>query len=285
MNYRIELIANYHCKCGENPLWDDRTGTFYWTDIPTHRLFRLNAATGDHEQIHEGDQQVGGFTFQEDGRLLLFRERDIALLGDDGSAAPKVAFSDEGVPRFNDVIAGPDGRVLAGTMGRDQRGGLYLVDHDGSITNLWRGTDCSNGMAFTEDLATLYWTDSPARIIYRCAYDRATGKPGDGEPLVEIADDEGVPDGMTIDTDGRLYSTRFGGSGVFVYSVSGELIEKIPMPVERITSCVFGGPELRDLYITTAGGDPDKPEGEAGAVFRIRDLAQGRAEFRSRIEA
>ncbi len=283
MAYDIERIANYHCKCGENPLWLDSAGLFFWEDIPTCRVFQYDPATGQHQVIHEGDQNVGGFTFQEDGKLLLFRERDIARLDDEGKATPIIDFEDEGVPRFNDVMAGPDGRVLAGTMGKDQRGGLYLVDHDGTITNLWRGTNCSNGMAFTEDLATLYWTDSTAKVIYACDYDRATGKPSNRRTLVEVPQGEGTPDGMTLDTDGRLISTRFGGAGVFVYSPQGKLIEKIPMPVEKITSCILGGPALHDLYITTAGGDPDKPDGEAGSLYRIQNFAQGRPEFRSKL--
>lgn len=281
--HEVELIANYRCACGENPLWDDRRQCLFWTDIPTRRLFKLDVTTGQHEQIHAGDQQVGGFTFQQDGRLLLFRERDIALLNDDGTAEPKVQFSDAGVPRFNDVMADPDGRVLAGTMGKDQRGGLYRVDHDGTVTNLWRGTNCANGMAFTADLQTLYWTDSTSRTIAAYDYDRATGTPSDPRIIVSVPQGEGVPDGMTIDTEGRLYCSRFGGSAVFIYSPTGEPLDRIDMPVEKITSCCFGGDDLRDLYITTAGGDPDAPSGDDGGVWRCRLDAQGRREFRSQI--
>ena len=281
----VELIAQCHCVCGENPLWDERRKLFYWTDIPTRRMFRLDPATGQHEQIYSGDQQVGGFTFQTDGALLLFRERDVAVLGHDGSVTVKMPFADEGVPRFNDVMAGPDGHVLAGTMGKGHRGGMYRVDHDGTITNLWRGTNCSNGMAFASDLATLYWTDTTGRRIDAFDYDSRSGRPLNRRPFISVSDEpgQGVPDGMTIDTEDRLYSTRYGGAGIYTYSPAGQVIDKIEMPVANITSCCFGGDDLCDLYITTAGGDPDKPQDDAGALFRVRMEAQGRAEFRSRI--
>jgi D-xylonolactonase len=283
MSYDLDMIVNEHCKCGENPLWDERTGMFFWTDIPTRRLFLLDPATGEHEQVYHGDQQVGGFTFQEDGRLLLFRETDIALLHDDGTVEPKIPFADDGVPRFNDVMADPAGRVMAGTMGKDRRGGLYLLDHDGRIENLWRGTNCSNGMAFTADRKTMYWTDSTARTIHAYDYDPAGSTLTNPRTIVRIGEDQGVPDGMTIDTEGRLYSTRFGGAGVFIYSPAGDLLDRIDMPVERITSCCFGGEGLNELYITTAGGDPDERRGEAGAVYRVTLDVQGMAEYRSTI--
>lgn len=282
-NHSIELIANYHCKCGENPLWDERRQCLFWTDIPTGRLFCFDHASGRHAPIYNGDP-VGGFTLEEDGAVILFRVTDIARLGDEGEEAVSIAaFEDKGVPRFNDVIAAPDGTVYAGTMGKDGRGGIYHVDHDRQITNLWRGTNCSNGMAFTADCKTFYWTDSSNRVVYRYDYDREAGQVVNPRPFLTFDSDAPVPDGMTLDAEERIYSARFGGSAVSIFDAAGKAVDEIAVPTDKVTACIFGGPKMDELYITTAGGDPDEPEGDAGGLFRIKLSTTGRPEFRSRI--
>ncbi len=280
---QIEAIANYRCDTGENPLWDERRRCVYWCDIPTGRVFRFDHDTGAHEQIYSGET-VGGFTIQEDGSLLLFRVRDIALLTDDGQVTSLIPFSDAGVPRFNDVIATPTGEVLAGTMGEGLLGGLYRVTRDRVVTNLWRGTDCSNGMAFTPDRQTFYWTNSTTRQIFEYPYDDATGAIGSPRPLVSINPGEGNLDGLALDNHGRLYSARWDGGGVFIYDPHGSYIDTIPVPVAKATSCCFGGPNLDELYVTTSHwGCEDDPA--AGTLYRVTGLGvRGLIEHRSQIK-
>ena len=282
--HEVELIANYRCACGENPLWDDRRQCLFWTDIPTGRLFCFDHASGRHAPIYAGDP-VGGFTLQEDGALILFRVTDIARLDEEGQQAGSlVPFADEGVPRFNDVIAAPDGTVFAGTMGKDGRGGVYHVDHDLGIANLWRGTNCSNGMAFTADHSAFFWTDTTNRVIYRYDYDRESGQLANPRPFVEFEADAPGPDGMTLDAEERIYTARFGGSQVTVLDPAGQHVDQIDLPAEKVTACIFGGPKLDELYITTAGGNADNPDGSAdGGLFRVKLDTVGRPEFRSRL--
>lgn len=282
----IEMIANYHCACGENPYWEPKTGRFYWTDIPQGRLFCYDTGTGKHEVIYRGEQ-VGGFTVQADGKLLLFRVEDVALLHEDGSTQTLIRYTNPGMARFNDVFADPEGRVFAGTIGRsNESGGLYRVDLDGSVTELFLGTQCANGMGFSPDLQTMYWTCSTTRRIFAFDYDRATGTLGNRRVLVQVPEGEGVPDGMTVDTEGNLWSARWGGYGIFVYSPAGDLLRKIDLPVEKTSSCIFGGPNLDELWVTTAGGKPDQPaDTQDGALFRITQPgARGATEYRSRIK-
>ena len=281
----LEPLANYHCRCGENPLWDGRTGLVYWTDIPAGLLFRYNPATGAHECFYRG-AVVGGFTLQEDDSLLLFGENRFWTLDPDGRERTIAEGVDDGMTRFNDVIAAPDGGVFAGTMGKTKEsGGVIRIDPDGSSRCLWRGTGCANGMGFSPDRRTFYWTCSTTRRIFAFDFDAATGELTGRRLWKQFAAEEKIPDGMTVDAGGHIWSARWDGFGLFHYAADGELIEKIAFPVAKVSSAIFGGPNMDELYVTTAGGagmgEPsDKPD---GTLYRVKVAARGLPEFRSRV--
>jgi len=281
--HELEPLANYHCACGENPLWDDRREVVYWTDIPAGRLFRYDPRTGTHEAFYEGGA-VGGFTLQRDGALLLFGDDQIRRLDpDDGSETLVAEGLDDGMTRFNDVIADPAGRVFAGTMGKTREsGGLFRLDTDGRFTCAVRGTACSNGMAFSPDRKAFYWTDSTARRIWRFDYDAASGELSGRREFLAVPAEEKTPDGMTVDADGNIWSARWDGWGLFRYTPAGELIEKIDFPVAKVSSVIFGGRGLDELYVTTAGGSPEAATAD-GTLYRVRVAAKGLGEFRSRV--
>jgi D-xylonolactonase len=288
MNLQIgeaEIVVNEHCVVGEGPVWDERRGRLYWTDIDGGKVFCWDAATRTHRQIYKGEP-VGGFTLQDNGDLLLFRANNFATLGEDGVVRVLRDSIDPKMVRFNDVVADPEGRVFAGTIGENLDGGLYRIDLDGAVTLLERGTDCSNGLDFSPDLKTMYWCDTSAMRIFRYAYDRASGEISGKRELVHVTDGQGVPDGLTIDTEANLWSARWGGWGVFRYSHDGKLIGKVEVPVAKASSVIFGGKELDTLFITTAAY-PDAPDQQPqpldGALFAVRVAAQGRPSFRSRV--
>ena len=131
---QFEMIANYTCHCGENPLWHPMEKKLYWVDIPTGRMFRYDPASGEHEQCYQ-DRPIGGFTIQDDGNLLLFRDRGNIVTWRDGKVIQTIVneIPDEIKTRFNDVIADAEGRVFCGTLPTKSRlGRLYRLDHDGS---------------------------------------------------------------------------------------------------------------------------------------------------------
>jgi D-xylonolactonase len=226
---------------------------------------------------------VGGFTLQADGDLLLFRVADLALLHTDGRVEVLREFVDEGAVRFNDVIADPEGRVFAGTIGMaDTSGGLYRVDRDGSMTLLFRGTGVSNGMGFSPDLRTFYWTCSTRRRIHAYDYDRATGAISRERVFYQATDAEGIPDGMTVDRGGDVWSARWDGYAVVHHGPDGKVIEKFPFPVAKVSSLCFGGPNLDEFFVTTAGGVPGSDTAD-GSVYRWAAGVSGSPEFRSQI--
>ena len=275
-------IINEHCLLGENPLWNAREQCLYWADIDAGKIHRFNPQSKEHKILYHGTT-VGGFTFQADGDLLIFRINDLALLHPDGSVDVLLEYSDHGMARFNDVIADPEGRVYLGTIGKtDESGGVYRIDLDGTITSLWRGTGCSNDMGFAPDLKTFYWTCSTSRRIYKYPYHRETGELDSPILFYQASKEEGIPDGLTIDRQGHLWSARWDGHAVVHHDPSGKVLETIPLPVAKVTSLCLGGPILDQFYITTAGGQPESDTAD-GAVFQIPAPHPGLPEFESRI--
>lgn len=280
-----ELIADYQCVTGEGPLWHAGEQRLYWIDIPTGRMFRYHPATGTHEQCHEGEV-VGGFTIQADGALLLFMARGAVKTWREGRLTTVVGeIPDERESRFNDVIADPAGRVFCGTMpAGDQPGRLYRLDTDGTLTKLLDGIGVSNGMGFTPDRQQMYYTDSARREIYLFDYDQGTGAITNRRVFVQTPAGEGVPDGMTVDAEGYVWSARWDGGCLVRYAPDGTEDLRIRFPARKVSSVTFGGVDYTDIYVTTAGGNNRAEEGPgAGALFRLQLGIRGASEFPSRV--
>jgi len=271
-----------HCELGENPLWNPDNRSLYWTDITGGRLHRFSFDEQRHDIIYRGET-VGGFTLQENGDLLLFRIHDIALLTPDGAVRSIRPFADPGSERFNDVIADPEGRVFAGTIGRTETsGGLFRVDFDGTLTVMHRGTGVSNGMGFSPDLRRFYWTCSTRCQIYQYDYERESGGLSGERLLYQATPEEGFPDGMAIDRDGFIWSARWDGFALLRHAPDGQVVERVSFPVAKVSSACFAGPALDQLYVTTAGGGAEILTDD-GAIFHHLPSVPGMPRFRSKI--
>jgi D-xylonolactonase len=289
----IELIADYECRTGENPLWLQEHNSIAWEDIDRGYLFSFNQKTGKHEKFFESPDgaMIGGFTCQEDGALLLFMEKCAVKILRNGKLEtvideiPEYSWS-----RFNDVIADPKGRVFCGVMRSktDSRPGCLLrLDTDGSYKEVISNTGTPNGMGFSKDLSKFYFTDSTAKTISVYDYDADSGEISNRKPFLVFDDDSGaVPDGMTIDSEGCFWIAFWGGSCLKRFSLEGKELERFEFPTLKVSSVTFGGERLSDLYVTTAGGDKKDENGaDAGALFRIKTQLKGVPEFRSKIKA
>ena len=280
-----ELMADYRCETGEGPLWHPMERQVYWSDIPQGRIFRLNPFSRRHEQIYEG-RIVGGYTIQSDGSLLLFMDRGSVAVWRDGKLKYLVnEMEGETDNRFNDVAADPAGRVFCGTMPTDTRSAtLYRMDTDGSITTVLEGVGLSNGIGFSPDQKQMYYTDSLARKIYIFDYDIDSGDITNQRVFVETPDDGSIPDGMTVDAEGYVWGARWDGSSLYRYNPDGEQVVQIQFPAKKVSSVIFGGVDLTDMYVTTAGGGNKAEEGPgAGGLFRLNVGVQGKPEFLSRV--
>ncbi len=280
-----ELIADYACKTGEGPMWHPLENRLYWLDIPAGRMFRYDPSAGTHEPCYDGGV-VGGFTIQADGALLLFMAGCAVKIWREGELTTLI----EGIPgeekaRFNDVIADPAGRVFCGTMATaDRQGRLFRLDTDGTYSQVVDNVGCSNGIGFTLDQTRMYYTDSTAREISLFDYESATGDISNRRAFVTVAADDGIPDGMTVDADGYIWSARWDGGCLVRYSPEGKEERRIPFPARKVSSVTFGGQDCDQMYVTTAGGDNKPDEGEgAGALFRLETDFRGVPEFYSRV--
>lgn len=280
----MTVVADYRCHTGEGPLWHPDEELLYWVDIPNGRLFSYDPATDTHTQCYETDV-IGGFTIQDEG-LLLFEDSGRIERLVDGETTVVAEVDGEADSRFNDVIADPRGRVFCGTMPTEERPGrLYRLDTDGSVTRVLDDVGLPNGMGFSPDQRHFYFTDSEGNCISQFDYDPETGAITNREVIVDGQDEAGIPDGMTVDADGYLWSARWNGGCLVRYDPAGNEVDRLEVPARKASSIAFGGPEYTDAYVTTALTDGTREdEGEyAGALLRFEPEAEveGRAEFRS----
>ena len=283
-----ELIVDFANQVGEGPLWHPGDGRMYWVDIPPGKIYWHDPSSGQSDLYLHGPTGIGGFTIQADGALLCFTYGPGVGVVEDGRFRWIIeAIPEEQGRKFNDVIADPVGRVFAGTIANENgRGSLYRMDLDGTLTLVEGDIGISNGMGFTLDHTRMYYTDSETYRIDVFDYDVDTGRLSNRRPFAD-ASEGGLPDGMTVDSDGYVWSARFGGSGIYRYAPDGSFDRKLDVPMLKTTSVILGGHGLTDAYVTSAGGEDKRSDGEhAGALYRL-DISgmgvRGVSEFRSRV--
>lgn len=283
----IDTIADFECGCAERPTWDPEQGKLYFTDVDSPALYCFDMETQESEQVYQGEDVVGGLTLNQDGRLLLFMVKGAVRLWSPKGDLETVleGIKGEEKSRFNDVIADPEGRVFCGTMPtEDREGRLYRLDTDGSLHVILKEAGMPNGMGFSPDLKWFYFTNTNARTIQRFTYHQESGDVTEPKVLVAIPEGEGNPDGLAVDSEGCLWSARYGGHKVVRYSPEGEQLSEIALPMAENPTCpLFAGPELSTMYLTTAGGGYRPQAGTAaGAVLRVTTNTKGKPEYRSR---
>lgn len=276
----VEVLVAAKAELGEGPVWDIRTARLAWVDILGRRIHLTDPATGATESI-EVPSHVGAIAPRTAGGFVAALQDGFWVVGD--GPIRKLASVPEAGPtvRFNDGKCDPSGRFWAGTMAYDEAPGaacLYRLDTDGTVARVLDGVTISNGLAWTADARTMYYIDSPTRRVDAFAFDPDTGSISERRTVVRIPEGAGSPDGMTIDADGGLWVALWGGSAIHRY-VNGRLDRVVSMPVSRPTSCAFGGPDLDELFITSAWKGLTTAERDAqplaGSLFRLRPGVRG----------
>ena len=248
---QAELLLNAKATLGEGPAWDSKTQTLYWLDILEKRIY------ADTRILTQLDDLVCCIAPRKNGNLLLGTRLGFADLNPDSVQLTVLAALDSELPtnRLNDGKCDPVGRLLAGTMDmneKDPNGALYSFDGKNS-TRLLDKVTISNGLAWSVDHKTFYYIDTPTHEVKAFDYDPATGQIANPRVAIHIPESLGWPDGMTSDTDGNLWIALWGGAQITKWNPStGKLLEQIPVPALQTSSCVFGGKDMNELYITSA---------------------------------
>jgi len=238
-------------RLGESPLWHAAEEALYWVDIEGENFHRYHTKTDKLDTFQVG-QPVGCLAFRVNGGLLMGLRDGIGFWDWDTQSINIIANpeADRKGARFNDGKVDKQGRFWAGTIGEDQGSNLFRFDPDGSIHTMETGISISNGIGWSPDDKIMYYTDSPLRVVYAYDFDSESGS----------------WDGWRI--------TR--------YDPEGKVERVIPLPVQRPTSCTFGGAELNQLYITSARTGLDEADRRkqplAGNLLRIQTEVTGQEE-------
>jgi sugar lactone lactonase YvrE len=286
-----ELVVDAHDVVGEGPLWDVRSSTLWWTDLLGRRVHRFDPATGS-ESVHDVGQEVGALAPRASGGFVA-AVRDGFAAFDPDTGLTMLAPVTEGRPdlRMNDGKCDRRGRFWAASMAFDATpgaGSLYVLEPDGTTRAVLPGLTIGNGIAWTGDDRTMYYIDSMRQSVDAFDFDVDSGRLGDRRTVVDVAPATDpaklrVPDGMCIDEEGFLWVAIYGAGVVCRYRPDGSVHTTVELPVDQVTCPVFGGADLRDLYITTAAQQMSDAELErqplAGALFRVRTEVPGTAPF------
>ena len=263
--HRATLAIDTRDKIGEQPLWDERGQRLLWCDNALGVVHE--AKPDDSGGWYESrrwtiGRHIGAAIPRARGGLVVAVGAEVVTLDDDGSVAAFASFdADPQLTRSNDARCDALGRLWVGTFGADllasdasavARGALYRVDPDGTVTTVLHDVTLANGLDWSPDNATFYFVDSHLLTVDAFDFDLARGELANRRTVIRINRGEGMPDGMTVDSEGCLWVAVLGSGEVRRYTPDGVELSRTQIPAPGVTSCGFGGPDGADLFITSA---------------------------------
>lgn len=269
---RTEPVGHIRCQWGEAPVWWQ--GALYFVDIEGRRVHRYDPADGSEKSWDVG-QRVGTVVPRESGGLVIAGDHGFFFLDEETGALTPIADPEHDKPdnRFNDGKCSPDGRFFAGTISLAKKTGdakLYRLDPDLTLHEAFGPVTNSNGIVWSLDGKTVYYIDTPRKEVL--AFDYENGHLRNLRSAFSTGHIDASPDGMTMDSTGRLWIAFCHGGCVSCFDpATGNEVHRVPLPCLETTACAFGGPDLTDLYVTTGVHKTAKEE-HAGRLFVISDL-------------
>lgn len=284
----VEVVLKNVCSTvGEGPHWDGATNTLHFVDISKGDVYKWHAITGGLTHVHVVDDTVGFVVPRRAGGYVIGMGLKLSLLEWDAATTTTIVEVDEiATNRFNDGKCDASGRVWAGTLGRKDgqpTGAFYSLSRDGQIKKHLSNISVSNGLAWTEDNRTMFYIDTDTHNVTAFDFDLHTGELSNQRTAVDCPDIR--PDGMTIDTEGKLWVAGFGAGAVFKFDPeTGKTLQTINIDgAKQTTSVCWGGSNLDELYLTSARRITDeefKTQPLAGSLFKITGLgARGRPAY------
>ncbi|MEQ9031308.1 MAG: SMP-30/gluconolactonase/LRE family protein [Aggregatilineales bacterium] len=250
---KLRHVVSVHCHLGEGPVWDAKNNYLYWVDLFRNRMHRWCPLVPDAFDTINFDHMVSAIGLRKDG-LILATSDGVAYANSDGNIEAWRYFPvllQEGA-HSNDGAVDRQGRFWLGTAaGKFPENHLYRLDSQ-SIQIMESHIGISNGIGWSPDDRLMYYVDSPKQVIYVYDFDKSTGDIANRRIFVNVPKSMGAPDGITVDRDGYIWCAIWDGWRVVRYSPDGHVDTEIRVPVQRPTSCTFGGKHLNTLYITSA---------------------------------
>ena len=292
MKEEVRCVAPMGDICGEGAVWHPERGVLYWTDINRFLVHRFDPATGATESWLFREPVTSVNLTTDDDTLLLTLASGAGLWSPRTHPELKAIFTLAAAPamRLNEARVDPRGSLWAGTM-RNNVGAqgenldvqftgavLYRVDPDGSVTEWKHDIGISNTMAWSPDAKTFYFGDTTANVLWAFDYDQHTGAIS-GERNLLAGFSKGSPDGSAMDAEGFLWNARYDGGCVVRIAPDGRVDRVVEMPVASPTTCAFGGPDRKTLYITSARSD----EQFSGSLFALQVEVSGVPDGRFRL--
>jgi len=284
----VQVVLEARASVGEGPVWDERSNTLVWVDIMNNAVHVFDPASGQDRSVDVG-QPVGAAGLRERGGLILALRDGFAVLDADLGDLHWVAHVEEDIPtnRMNDGKCDAAGRFWAGTMAFAVTPGvasLYRLDPDYRVTRVLTNLTLSNGLDWSPDNRRMYYIDSRTQRVDAFDFDLEHGTLGESRTLVDLPREVGLPDGMTVDSEGCVWVALHGGAALHRYTPDGHLERTLRVPARQVTCCAFGGADLGDLYVTSMTYGVSEAELReqplAGALFRARPGVRGRPSYR-----
>lgn len=289
MKRHWELVLDQKALLGESPSWDAHNEVLYWIDSLKGYLHIYDPTKKINRTIELGEQ-VGCVVPKSENEVALALKSGYHVLNLQTEKCypivdPEKDYLDNS---FNDGKCDPKGRFWAGTVNTKDAykftGSLYCLNMDGKVERALDSVGCSNGITWSPDYKTMYYIDTLAFNIKAFDYCLSSGAISKGRIVVKIPEQYKLPDGMSADTEGKLWVAHWDAAKVCRWNPeNGELLEYIDFPAPRITSCVFGGENLNELYVTSARDGLDeetiKKYPFSGGLFRVKMAVRGLPTF------
>jgi sugar lactone lactonase YvrE len=254
----VECVEREEAIVGESPVWCPAENVLYWVDITGQKIHRFWPATGKCDTFHL-PERITALALREKGGLVLSLTKQFALYDLESQQITYLGDPEPDEPenRFNDAKCDPQGRFWGGTMGDVHwdapSGALYRLDPDGTISCHQTDVICANGMGWSPDHRTMYFTESFRYTVYAYDFDADSGTISNRRVFATVDKSTGAfPDGLTVDAEGHVWSVHNAVGKVVRYTPDGKIERTIELPVPRPCGCIFGGEKLDTLYITTA---------------------------------
>ncbi|WP_298773138.1 SMP-30/gluconolactonase/LRE family protein [uncultured Shewanella sp.] len=284
---KIDIALNTKAALGECPRWDEKTQVLYWTDINRCQLHRFDPVANQDEYL-TFKEEIGCFSLRPYGGFILGMRSGFYLTSGWHTQIEKICDPEVHLKqnRLNDGRCDAAGRFFCGS---------YYAPKDESAANLWQlNTELEanlvydnlltvNGIGFSPDNTTFYYSNSPKHTIYQCDYNIKTGAVSNRRVFHEFPIGQGRPDGCAIDINGNYWSALFEGGRIVKLNPKGKILEEIPTPIHCPSMVAFGGPDLQTLFITSAGERPDTELAiypHSGCLFTMQVDTPGMIEHR-----